>query len=522
MTPIVKRGPTRSRSLSLTVVVATLAMLLLTPAPAAALQGLPPVTSPPGGQPAAPDPRPNIVMIMVDDLPPLDGRLYAALPQIRDAFINKGVQFSNFRSETPLCCPARVGFLTGQYTWHHGVNQNAAWLFHPEMSLATQLKGSGYQTMMVGKYLNGYSRLAPAVPPGWDIFNAKDGEDYYNYTFWNNGSPKPEKHGRTPTDYLTDVIRQKALDALSAADPSKPIFAWFATNAPHKPWTAAPRFANDRRCNSIAPWKPPNYAEKNISGKPAFVQSSPRYRPSELRLPTGFDLKPVCLSMLAVDELVGRVKSVLAQQGRLDNTIFVFSGDNGMNLGAHRLDSKLGPYETGIPFFISWPKQLGAGARSVDDIVMNIDFAPTICELAGCTLGPYPNGQQTPDGRSFAALLKGSASSLKRDSVVEDLPLAQQGVPEWYGVRSTGASNLVDAGCEQAAVNGCRWHYIHYANGFEELYDVSGGPCITWVPRWVGDPCELTNVASDPMYLPVLNAMRYRLNVLAGNPPGSR
>jgi arylsulfatase A-like enzyme len=129
---------------------------------------------------APPDPRPNVVMIMVDDLPPLDGRLYAVLPNIRHTFVDHGVDFTNFEGETPLCCPGRVGFLTGQHTFHHGVTVNDATLFDPAMSLATQLHGVGYQTTLAGKYLNHYGPLAGTVPPGWDQFSTKTSiNDYY-------------------------------------------------------------------------------------------------------------------------------------------------------------------------------------------------------------------------------------------------------------------------------------------------------------------------------------------------------
>ena len=82
-----------------------------------------------------------------------------------------------------------------------------------------------------------------------------------------------------------------------------------------------------------------------------------------------------------------------SETGRLDNTLFVYSGDNGMNMGEHRLVNKSAPYVTQIPFLASWPARLGTTPRAVTERVQNIDFAPTICELAGCTLGPFPNGQ---------------------------------------------------------------------------------------------------------------------------------
>jgi N-acetylglucosamine-6-sulfatase len=509
----------RARSGAATLLAFMVAMIPCAPAFAAADgSGPAPAQSLPRGD-AASGP-PNVVVIMVDDLPPLDRRIYEMLPAIRETFFKHGVQFSDFHSETPLCCPARVGFLTGQNTFHHGVDINRAKLFHPQMSLATQLQSVGYQTMLAGKYLNGYGELAPTVPPGWDRFSAKEGGDYYDYTYWIDGNPTAEVHGHLGRDYLTDVTRTKAVEQLRAANPKRPVFAWIGVNAPHSPWTPAPRNAKDPRCDAIAPWKPANYAEADVSDKPAWVQSQPRYRPSELRARSGFDLRPVCRTMLAVDDVVRKIRSVLQEQGRLNNTILVFAGDNGMNFGAHRLGSKLGPYETAIPFFISWPARFGVKPRLVTETVMNIDFAPTICELAGCTLGPFPNGQAKPDGRSFVPLLLGGATSMKRDSVVEDLPVTQQGVPPWYAARTTGASSLKNAGCTQPGPNACRWHYVRYSDGFEELYDISGGPCIAWRKGLPGDPCELVNLAGDSSYLPILNSMRYRLNTLRGAQPG--
>jgi hypothetical protein len=265
-------------------------------------------------------------------------------------------------------------------------------------------------------------------------------------------------------------------------------------------------------------WLPPNYAEADVSDKPAYVQAEPQYDPANLRNPTGYDLQPVCRAMLAADDMVGAVRAELAREGRLANTILVFAGDNGMNFGEHRLQAKFAPYGTELPFFITWPQRLGTAPSSVSDVVMNIDFAPTICALVGCTLGPYPNGQVAPDGSSFAALLLGTATSMGRDSVIQDLPTSRK-VPVWYAVRTTGASALSGAGCASWQGGGCLWHYISYSDGEEELYDDSGGPCREWHVGSPGDPCELENVAHDPAYRPLVVALRVRLEVLVAKVP---
>ena len=120
-----------------------------------------------------PDTRPNIVMVITDDQPALDGRLLPFEPTVKSIFVDHGVNFTDFHSETPLCCPARAGFFTGQHTHNHNVTQNRATQFDPTETIATELSGVGYHTMLIGKYLNQYAAntckkpfCAPHVPPG--------------------------------------------------------------------------------------------------------------------------------------------------------------------------------------------------------------------------------------------------------------------------------------------------------------------------------------------------------------------
>lgn len=447
---------------------------------------------------------PDVVVVMVDDVPALDDRLWQFLPNIRETFVEQGTQFTDFHGETPRCCPGRAGFLTGQHTFNHGVNDNRADLFRPDMSLATQLQEVGYHTFLTGKYYNRYELLGPAVPAGWDRFHAFSDARYYDYRLWNNGSPTPERHARTAADYSTDVLAARALRALRAAPPDRPVFAWITVYSGHEVLTPAPRHATDGSCGAIRPWAPPNYNELDVRDKPSYVRSAILLKASAQ------DLRPLCRTLLSVDEMVGALRDELAVQGRLENTIFVFTSDNGMNYGAHRLVGKSRPYATQIPFFVSWPGGLGRGPRLVGERIQNIDFAPTICELTGCTMGPYPNGQATADGLSFAALLRGTADSLERDAVIANSP-AGPWQPYWYAVTTTAASPLAAQGCSAAATGACRWHYVEYDNGERELYDLSGGPCWAWSPRMAGDPCRLENRAGQPDYAEIETALQVRL-----------
>lgn len=440
---------------------------------------------------------PNIVVVMVDDMAALDGRLVDQLPTIRQTFKDHGVTFADFHSESPLCCPARAGFLTGQYTFHHGVTRNDAGLFDPAMTIATQLHGVGYHTLLVGKYMNGYGgscmqhpeNCAPNVPPGWDHFDAFSDPNYYSYTLWKDG--KPTRYGKGPADYSTDVISKQAVDWLKASPPG-PLFAWIAAYSPHDPTKTALRYRTSM-C-ATARWNPPDWNEADVSDKPAYVRATPLL---SSKPPT---FQKECRSLLAVDDLVAAVKAELAVEGRLNNTVFVFSGDNGMNEGEHRLKAKNAPYRTDIPFYLSWPT-LGSSPRTVAERVQNIDFAPTICELARCSLGPFPNGQISPDGISFRCLLDQTCTRLGRDAVLDEMPDGTQSrdVPPWWAVITTSSSTLG------------LWHYIEYQTGEKELYDLSGGPCWRWTVGSPGDPCELRNRAGDRSLATVQAALAARL-----------
>jgi arylsulfatase A-like enzyme len=438
-------------------------------------------------------------------------------------FVQHGVTFADFHSESPLCCPARAGYLTGQHSHNHGVVLNKAQLFNPRMSIATQLHALGYHTALAGKYLNMYgtckknaANCAPTIPAGWDRWDALGDQAYYSYTLWSGdaGAPAtPQAHGTAPEDYSTDVIARAAERQIADAPPSQPLFEWVAVFGPHAPMTPAPRHAGSS-C-PVQPWDPPSFNEADVSDKPAYVRGTPLLTGAKAR---GHTLTAECRALRSVDEAVAGVRDALAATGRLDDTLFVFAGDNGMEEGEHRLSRKEAPYITQIPFLISWPAGLGSEPRTVSERVQNIDLAPTLCALAGCALGPYPNGQARPDGISFLPLLEGQ-DSLGRDAVLDEMPAVQSAKvtnapPPWAAVTTTASSPLAAVGCALAATGGCRWHYIEYVTGERELYDVSGGPCWSWLSSLSGDPCELQNRAGDPALADVQAVLQTRLHQL--------
>jgi N-acetylglucosamine-6-sulfatase len=452
---------------------------------------------------------PNIVILMLDDVPYLDPTTpWAAMPQMAATFLDHAVAFSDFHGETPLCCPGRAGFLTGQHTRNHGVNWNNAALLKPEMTIATALHGAGYYTFLAGKYLNLYDRIAPQVPPGWDGFHATEGSPlYYGYRIWNNGDPTPQTYGPGASAYSTDVLAGIATTEIAQAPVDKPIFGWIAVNAAHVPMTPPNRYRS-APCDALQPWRTANTWESDVSDKPAYIRDLP---PGH----GGFSLVRLCRPLLALDDAFAKIRDALLAAGRLDNTIFILSGDNGMAYGAHRLGyEKRTPYTTQLPFYVSWPAGLGTQPRSIDARLQNIDLAPTLCALAGCTLGPYPNGQAKPDGLSFATLLLGQGPAPDRDAVLSGYPEKKTKIPQWDAVTTTARSSLASEGCATAAEGGCRWHYVRYATGEHELYDDSGGPCWTWSVGQPGDPCELANRAGDPALATIQASLDQRLTQL--------
>ena len=197
-------------------------------------------------------------------------------------------------------------------------------------------------------------------------------------------------------------------------------------------------------------------------------------------------MQKVCRTFLSIDEEIGRVAAELKDQGRFDNTIWLMTGDNGWGGGSHRWLKKNAPYTTEIPLYVSWPAGRGTDPGQVDFPVTNVDFAPTLCEFAGCEMGPYFDGYDAPDGQSFAGLIAPSLSTSipTRTAIVTEHTSATR-IPIWMSIQTTPTNPLG------------LWHFVYYpTTGEKELYDISNGPCLYWHAGMSGDPCELVNKAN--------------------------
>ena len=365
--------------------------------------------------------KPDIIVVMVDDLGAIDERVLQRLPNIKSLWLDGGLRFDNAYSETPLCCPGRASFLTGQHTRNHGVTRNDARLLKPKYTIATALHDAGYFTIQAGKYLNHADRLSDKTPPGWDrvaMLMSMDRTDA-KPSYWSI-------QGRNIRQGYSDrFVSDKSLTWLSQVPAGKPLFMWINPHAPHwgpsvsQPWipNVEPKYASDSRCANIEPWKPPSY----------------RYD----KKPNGFPLDTICRSLLTVDDMVGKLRAQATSQGR--NPIWIFTSDNGMAWGRDGFPLKNIPQAGKIQLYFAGP---GITPGATQALVSEIDFGPTIAELAGTTM-------PKADGTSFSSILTGQASA-SRDWMLEDPPLGGYSAGptsrsgSWWGVRTSDGWHLVE------------------------------------------------------------------------------
>ncbi len=446
-----------------------------------------PIPNPPQPlvEPPQPSAKPNILVIYIDDAAPHDARLWsnpAVTPTITGQVVNQGISFSNAIVEDPLCCPARGNLLTGLHTHNNGVNTNDIRLFDPGAHLGRAMHDAGYTSIWAGKYLNRPYTLSPnAWAPHYAAWDRLD------VTFGTNNRVQTRTGNLYfPGLHATTIVGNRVAQHIREAPADKPVFAVmsiFNLHSPNKAVAQTPeRLA---LCDSVGSWNPPNFNEADVSDKPAYIRNRPL-----LTQVGGWPLKKYCREMLGIDDSVRTVVNELEAQGRLDNTLIVFTADNGMAWGAHRLPQlKQTPYATPVPLYMAWPAAWGNAPRVIDEHVSNIDLAPTLCEIAGCTLGPYPTGQDAPDGVSLLGLIE-HGTSLGRDALLETSPVGDIWAPAWHALRTTAINPLG------------LWHYVEYATGELELYNLAA------------DPYELQNLAADVVHAPVVEALALRLDQL--------
>jgi N-acetylglucosamine-6-sulfatase len=403
--------------------------------------------------------RPNIVFVMTDDLDERSMEDLDGLSQLMGG--TNGTTFENAYVTDPLCCPSRATILRGQYPHNHDILGNTTregggeQMFRnmrlDRSTVATWLKGTGYRTGYIGKYMNGYGNGELYIPPGWDEWFVLNGRP---------DLPNVNDNGQsiTITGHPTDVFAEEASDFIrrSSAKP-EPFFAVVGTFAPHIPPAVAERHQGTFADTPLP--QPPNFDEEIISDKPQWLQQYPRLSQEQIDALEQL-YRERLRSMLSVEDLLERIIDTLDQTGELDNTYIFFTSDNGFHLGNHRLypAGKQTPYEEdiGVPLMVRGPGVPTVDARK--ELVLNNDFAPTIADLAGV---PTP---RFVDGRSFAPLLTGSAPYASRSAFLKEgwwltETLPQSVAPTYKGVHTQ------------------KYMFTEYVDtGEHELYDLSTDP----------------------------------------------
>jgi N-acetylglucosamine-6-sulfatase len=465
-----------------------------------------------GGDDDRDDHKLNVVVLMTDDQTVDSLRV---MPRTRALLADRGTTFTRTFATYPLCCPSRATYLTGQYPHNHGVLGNRpptggyGALTDRANTLPGWLRREGYDTIHIGKYLNGYGRdEAATVPPGWsDWHGSVDPSTYLMWGYRLNENGTIHQYGRPnverPELYQTDVYRDKAIEAIrSRASGDTPFLLSVAFLAPHAEAAAGRRAQSVRSAprhrgtfaNEPIP-RAPSFDEADVSDKPAFMGAAyGRLRPGQVARIDAAERSRL-ESLLAVDEAVEAIVGALRDTGELDETLILFTSDNGFFAGQHRVPGgKYLVYEPSVrlPMLVRGPG-IPAG-RTSDELVANVDLAATVVDAADADAG------RRLDGRSLLPFARSPSRESDRALLLETGQTADNGdLDQDGGPGGTRPGRRVPT---YRAVRTSRYKYVEYSTGDRELYDLRR------------DPDELASVHADPRYARTLAALQRELRRL--------
>ncbi len=402
-----------------------------------------------------------------------------------DRMAKEGAHVKNAFVSTALCSPSRASILTGQYAHTHTVVDNDAPLPKQLVFFPQYLQKNGYQTAFLGKWHMGNTGDQPQ--PGFDYWLSFHGQGtYYNSIFNING-----KRVKQPAEgYITDQLTDHAIEWLNGRNKSKPFFMYLSHKGVHAEFQPAKR--HEGKYADLPVNCPPSmYITATDSSRSFGIVHAPQTKVNYRDIPQwvrrqryswhGVDYmyhgtipfdkfyRQYLETLLAVDESVERVMNWVKAEGLEENTMIVYMGDNGFSFGEHGLIDKRHAYEESmrVPLLV-WAPGMIKPNSVIEQVVMNVDLAPTFLELAGIK---KPGQMQ---GYSFTQLLKGSPGGWKRDKVFYEYywESAFPQTPTTFAVRSD------------------RYKYIYYNGVWDtnELFDLEN------------DPYEMNNLVNDSSF----------------------
>jgi len=438
--------------------------------------------------------KPNIVFILTDDqawnVLSRDGHYtFMNTPNI-DRIAEEGMVFENAFCTTSLCSPSRACFMTGCYAHMNGVYINGTNDPDPEAPLLPKvLQNAGYETAFLGKW---HMKRTSAPREGFDYWLGFEGQGkYFDPPLNENGREFQEK------GYMTDILTDYAVRWIKKSR-EKPFCLFLWHKAVHAPFSPAPEDADAFSDANIPEYE--NWYD-NMEDKPEWLRRGWKYgvhyknwiESKGKSVPAKIEPRPwdpqnprwmnYLRAMLAVDRSTGNIRKCLEDLDIMDNTIIVYGSDNGFFLGAHQRGDKRLMYEESfrIPMIIRYPKMVKSGT-STKELVLNIDVAPTLIELAG---GEIPEKMQ---GNSMVPLFKNENTGWRESIMYE---YYQEAYAPGF-VTLTGVRNK-------------RYKYIESPNlpdDINELYDLEN------------DPGEMDNLINNPEYQSVKEEMIKELQKL--------
>ncbi len=440
--------------------------------------------------------RTNVLFFLMDDMR-ADELKY--MPNVRKLIGNQGVTFDNAISSNSICCPARTTLMTGQYSHNNNVWGNVSSLrggyywykkhSNPRNTLPVWLRKAGYKTGITGKFLNRYGdRNLTEVPPGWSEWNVPPGSQAYtfrNQTVNENGRlVKFNGHATT----LAKTYTHQMIDGFG----SSPWFIQTNFLAPHDQWRVnkgwgPPLPLRVDRNRPVSPLRV--VLERDVSDKPGFVRRLPRFGSGWVAKRTARIYRARARSLMGVDRAIGRTISKLEKQGVLENTLIIFSSDNGYMAGEHNIpDGKSYQYEESVhvPLLMRGPG-ITAGSH-ITALVGLQDIVPTILQVAGAKAG------RVQDGVSLYEVMANESGFANR--------------PMLYEISNVLGHGLFDLGKSRfgtsfyKAIRTPKWVYIRHITGDRELYNLNR------------DPHQLRNLARLSRFAKVRKRLASRLSTL--------